>query len=102
MKILLQGTPAQVDLSSLQQRLEQLPDVRSVHDLNLWSLDGTQHVLTLHAVVDENLQLQQAEEVKQRIRASMADMAIHHVTVELELPGEVCSQQSCTPDFSSG
>jgi cobalt-zinc-cadmium efflux system protein len=102
MKILLQGTPAEIDLSSLQQRLEQLPEIRSVHDLHLWSLDGTQHVLTLHAVVDGNLELQQAEEVKQRIRASMAAIAIHHVTVELELPGEVCSQQNCTPDFSSG
>ncbi|MFD2245547.1 cation diffusion facilitator family transporter [Pontibacter ruber] len=102
LNILLQGTPAQIDLTRLQQRLEQLPDIRSVHDLHLWSLDGTHHVLTLHAVVEGNLQLQQAEEVKQRIRAAMANMDIHHVTVELELPGEVCSQQSCTPDFSSG
>ncbi|WP_018478529.1 cation diffusion facilitator family transporter [Pontibacter roseus] len=97
LQILLQGTPANISLRQLQERLEQVPEVRSVHDLHLWTLDGTSHVLTMHAVVNENLNLEQAHAVKQRIRTAMHNEQIDHVTVELEMPGQECSQQDCTP-----
>jgi cobalt-zinc-cadmium efflux system protein len=97
LKILLQGTPTDIDLGQLQAQLKQLPEVRSVHDLHLWTLDGTSHVLTMHVVVNENLDLLQANEVKQRIRAALQAEHIDHVTVELEMPGQECSQLHCTP-----
>jgi len=97
LKILLQGTPPDIDLGHLQEQLKQLPEVRSVHDLHLWTLDGTSHVLTMHVVVNENLDLLQANELKQRIRAALQVERIDHVTVELEMPGQECSQLHCTP-----
>jgi len=96
MKILLQGTPANLNPKDVQARLEQVPEISSVHDLHIWTLDGTYNVLTLHAVIDNtDLQLQQAEAVKQRVRAAMAGMDISHVTVELEVPGQDCSRHNC-------
>ncbi|PKV76247.1 cation diffusion facilitator family transporter [Pontibacter ramchanderi] len=101
LQILLQGTPANISLQEVRRRLELLPEVRSVHDLHLWTLDGLSHVLTLHAVVGNNLNLEEAHEVKQRIRGAMQDAQIDHVTVELEMPGQECSQEHCTPDLPS-
>jgi cobalt-zinc-cadmium efflux system protein len=97
LKILLQGIPSNVSIGQVRQRLEQVPEVLSVHDLHLWTLDGISHVATLHAVVNNNLNLVEANEVKQRIRAAMQDEHIEHVTVELEMPGQECSQENCTP-----
>jgi len=88
LKILLQGTPAHINLREVQQQLEQMPEIRSIHDLHIWTLDGTYNILTLHAVVAPDLPLQQASRIKEKIRAAMAAKAIQHVTVELELPGE--------------
>ncbi|MCC9166832.1 cation diffusion facilitator family transporter [Pontibacter harenae] len=96
LKILLQGTPSQLDIQDIQTKLEKLPPIRSVHDLHVWSLDGTNHILTLHAVVDANLQMQEAEQIKQQVRAAMANMEIKHVTVELEMPGQECRHQDCS------
>ncbi|PRY07409.1 cobalt-zinc-cadmium efflux system protein [Pontibacter ummariensis] len=93
MKIFLQATPSNVNLQDVTLRLEQMPDVKSVHDLHVWTLDGTYNVLTLHAVVEDTLQLPQAEELKKKMRAAMADMDIQHITVELEASGEECSHQ---------
>ncbi|MBF9254206.1 cation transporter [Pontibacter sp. 172403-2] len=95
MKILLQGTPANLNPRDVQTRLEQLPDINSVHDLHIWTLDGTYNILTMHAVVKADLRLQDAEAVKQRVRAAMAGMDISHVTVELEVPGQECSRHNC-------
>ncbi|PVY41247.1 cation diffusion facilitator family transporter [Pontibacter virosus] len=101
LQILLQGTPSNISLQEVRRRLELLPEVRSVHDLHLWTLDGISHVLTMHAVVGDNLNLEEAHEVKQRIRNAMQDAQIDHVTVELEMPGQECSQEHCTPDLSN-
>ncbi|WP_242920212.1 cation diffusion facilitator family transporter [Pontibacter liquoris] len=97
MKILLQGTPLQLDMAQVQEQLEKLPGIRSVHDLHAWTLDGSYHILTLHAVVAADLPLQEGEAIKQQVRAAMAEMAISHVTIELEVPGQEGSHQSCGP-----
>ena len=96
LKILLQGTPAEVNVQEVQTKLEKLPAIKPVHDLHVWSLDGTNHILTFHAVVDAGLQIQEAERVKQQIRTAMADMDIKYVTVELEAPGQECSLLECS------
>ncbi len=95
LKILLQATPAHIELPALEEELLRLPGIREVHDLHLWTLDGTDHILTMHAVVDAKLQLQQAEEIKQAVRVAMSRRHIHHVTIELEALGQECGQPEC-------
>lgn len=96
MKILLQGTPTNIDMEAVKNKLEQLPDVYSAHHLHIWTMDGTYNILTLHAVINHNKTLQQTENIKQQIKAAMADMNVHHVTVEFETSGQECSQPDCT------
>lgn len=95
MKILLQGTPTEIDMVAVKDKLEQLPEISSVHHLHIWSLDGTYNILTLHAVIENNLPLQQTHSIKQHIRLAMADMNVQHVTVEFETPEQGCSQPDC-------
>ncbi|WP_161890686.1 cation diffusion facilitator family transporter [Pontibacter russatus] len=93
MKILLQATPPNMNPREVEEKLVQLPGIQSIHDLHIWTLDGTYNVLTLHAVVAPGLQVQQTEAIKKHLRQAMADMDIQHVTVEMETPEEVCSHQ---------
>jgi Co/Zn/Cd efflux system component len=44
-----------------------------VHDLRLWSLDGSQHVFSVHIVVSSNLDLKTAEQLKGKIKARAKD-----------------------------
>ncbi|MFD2513532.1 cation diffusion facilitator family transporter [Pontibacter locisalis] len=99
MKIMLQGTPTNVNLDEVKAKLEELPDIQSVHDLHIWTLDGTYNILTLHAVVSGSTNMQEAETIKQRVRTAMTHMDIGHVTIELEEPGKECSHESCDPEF---
>ncbi|WP_439882036.1 cation diffusion facilitator family transporter [Pontibacter sp. MBLB2868] len=97
LKIMLQGTPANVNLDEVKTKLVQLPSVQAVHDLHIWTMDGTYNILTLHAVVPNHTSLAEAEVIKQQVRTAMADMDISHVTIELELPSEECSHEGCEP-----
>lgn len=93
MKILLQSTPPNINPKEVEEKLVQLPDIQSIHDLHIWTLDGTYNVLTLHAVVTPRLEVQETEAIKKRLRQAMADIDIQHVTVELETAEEQCSHQ---------
>lgn len=93
MGIMLQATPPNMKPEEVEEKLVRLPDIQSIHDLHIWTLDGTYNVLTLHAVVRPGLQVHETEAVKKRLRQAMADIDIQHVTVELETPEEVCSHQ---------
>ncbi|MDX5419214.1 MAG: cation diffusion facilitator family transporter [Hymenobacteraceae bacterium] len=97
-KILLQGTPANISTEAVKAKLEAMPDIASVHDLHIWTLDGTYNIMSLHAVVPATISPAQTGELKKDIRRSMADMGISHVTIELEVPGEICSFENCKPE----
>lgn len=49
--ILLEGTPAEVDLTKLRASMESATGVTAVHDLHVWTLTSGQNVLTAHVVV---------------------------------------------------
>ena len=46
MNILLEGTPADVDVGKLRSAIEARPGVIEIHDLHVWSLTSGRHVLT--------------------------------------------------------
>ncbi|MBB6612592.1 cation transporter [Pontibacter sp. Tf4] len=93
--ILLQGTPPELDTEAIQQRITSIPAVDSIHDLHIWTLDGSYNVLTLHAVVADDLQLHEAENIKQQIRHLLTDVGVQHITIELEVPGYACEHADC-------
>ncbi|RIJ34441.1 cation diffusion facilitator family transporter [Pontibacter oryzae] len=93
MTILLQASPVHIKPEDVTAKLEDIDNIKSVHDLHIWTLDGTYNVLSMHAVVNGDLRVQETEALKKRVRTVMSDMDIQHVTMELESPNEACSHQ---------
>lgn len=93
MKIMFQATPPHINPKDVEEKLVLLPGIKSIHDLHIWTLDGSYNVLTLHAVVAPDLLGQQAEALKKQVRETMADIDIQHVTAEFEATDEHCNQQ---------
>ena len=80
--VLLQGTPLRAEPEHIARDLEQLPGVRNVHHLHVWSLTGELPVVTLHATVDAHWD---AQTVLQHILDRLRDRhGITHATVQLE------------------
>ncbi len=83
--ILLEGVPADVDIAEIRATLEAgVPGVRQVHHVHAWSLTPDKPLLTLHASVDENVDIggattQMKDILKRRF-------GIDHSTIQVE-PG---------------
>lgn len=84
LKIMLQEVPRNVETGKLKNEILNLPDIKSIHDMHLWSLDGENHILTMHLVVNNSFTFEKMTEYKKSIRAIAKRYNIGHVTVEFE------------------
>ncbi len=89
-KIILQGTPENIDLNLLTSIIVNEQSVIDVHDLHVWTMDGSHNILTAHIVVPKDMTLSKANELKLTIHEKMLQSDIHHCTIEIERMGDVC------------
>ncbi|GAB3287909.1 cation transporter [Pseudidiomarina gelatinasegens] len=90
LKLFIQATPDKKTYRQVADALLELPHVADLHHLHFWSLDGEEHVLTVHLVLTENLDIEARSDLKQHIDNVLAPYALSHTTVELEDPDEAC------------
>lgn len=89
-QLFLQVAPDLTLQADITQALTALPFVSGQHHLHLWSLDGEQHVLTVHLTLREACDSAQMTLFKQQISQALVPFNLSHTTVELESPAEVC------------
>jgi cobalt-zinc-cadmium efflux system protein len=65
-----------------------------VHHLHLWSLDGEQHVLTVHLRLNANADSQQLMYYKMELSELLQLYHLAHTTIEFESPQEVCRDEA--------
>lgn len=93
--IILQGAPVSISTEEVRNIALSLPEVKSVHDLHLWSVDGEYNVLTIHAVLKEALPMTELNRLKNDLRSRMEAHNVQHSTIEFELPDEDCGLDGC-------
>lgn len=83
MKILLEGVPEGIDMEGIQEKIEKIPGVLSVQDLNIWSIDGEENALNLHLSVEGD-SLADSIAIKEKVREATSNLKIVHSAIELE------------------
>ena len=88
--LFLQGVPESVSLPALEERIRRLDGIRGLHDLHVWSMDGSYHVISLHVMTQTPLTAAEIAELKGRIRAITRESGIEHATIEVEVTDAEC------------
>lgn len=91
--VFLQQVPANVDSSSLRGKIASLRGVSGVHDFHVWSLDGDQHVASMHLVIAD---VSLWSSLKHEVRHICSHFGIVHATIECETPQDDCGE-NCDP-----
>ena len=94
--LFLQATPEGVDIDAMTQSAMTVEGVLGVHDLHTWSLDGENHVMTLHAVVGEGVDLASSLKIKEALKTKLQTYGKFHITLELEVDGADCPDVECS------
>lgn len=91
-RIILQGVPENISEEKIRKLVSTFPEVKESHDIHVWTMDGNYHIVTLHVVVGAELSVAQQEEIKTRLKKSLNELPVQHVTVELETENYACSK----------
>ncbi len=93
--ILLQAVPMDINEEELKNQLLSIPLILDVHDIHIWTMDGDYNIMSIHIVLEDNTNMEQAEEIKSKARTILNKLHVQHITIETESPSQVCSLQHC-------
>jgi cobalt-zinc-cadmium efflux system protein len=83
--VLLEGTPADVNLAALREAIGRVAGVADVHDLHVWSLTSGVNAMSVHTVLaDHSLHDEVLLAVQRKVKS---DFKIAHATVQVECQG---------------
>jgi cobalt-zinc-cadmium efflux system protein len=84
--VLLEGTPAHINLTAVEEAIRTTENVRDVHDLHVWTITSGMEALSVHVIYDESVP---QKSLLQNIRAKLHDeFGIDHLTIQMETLGD--------------
>jgi cobalt-zinc-cadmium efflux system protein len=82
--VLLEGTPAHINLAAVEDVILQTDGVEDVHDLHVWTITSGREALSAHVIHAESMS--QADILKE-LRLKLSDrFGVDHLTIQLETP----------------
>lgn len=98
-RVLMDFTPAELDLAEVRRHLGELPEVLAVHDLHAWRVSSDLPVLSAHVVVkDACLDAGRYEELLDALQQCLAEhfpVRITHATFQVEPAGHSEHEAEC-------
>ncbi|MDY6820066.1 MAG: cation diffusion facilitator family transporter [Deferribacterota bacterium] len=93
--VFLQSAPKDINIYNIKEDILKIKNVKDIHDIHTWSLDGNYNILSLHITVEKNFNLAYSNELKQKIRDVLNDHNINHSTIEFCKEDEHCDYKKC-------
>lgn len=100
--ILMEATPKNIDLDKITDEIKSITGVRSVHDLHVWTLTGERNFLTCHAVLNDEIHLNEGQSILDKVNEKLKEIGIQHTTIQLEDTTTNHEDQLICPDIGKG
>lgn len=82
--VLLEATPAHVDMEAVKELMVQTPGVIGIHDLHVWTISSGIYALSAHLVVPDPLACNN-DEILSAVKHKLYDrFGIDHTTIQIE------------------
>lgn len=91
--LFLEKTPNGISISELKEHLLDIEEIKNVHHVHIWSIDGYNNYATMHIVVDGD-----NKKVKKLVKEELKEHGISHTTIEIEDSDEICEDETCKID----
>ena len=91
--LLMEKVPETVHLHEIRQHILAIDGVTDVHHLHVWSLDDRRNCATMHLVTSAD-----PHQIKEAVRTELREHGIGHATLELEVEGEQCGEETCAAE----
>ncbi|MFZ0476764.1 MAG: cation diffusion facilitator family transporter, partial [Halobacillus sp.] len=82
--VLMEGTPKNINFEEIAETIQSTGEIEDIHDLHVWSITSGQNALSCHAVVTQNLTIQDCQHLLKRVEEQLREKGIGHVTIQIE------------------
>ncbi len=89
--ILLEGTPAHIDLGAVDEAIKKVAFVQAVHDLHIWTLASGVDAMSAHITITDSGESSKVLAELKRVLENQFGLC--HTTIQLE--AERCEEKSC-------
>jgi cobalt-zinc-cadmium efflux system protein len=92
--VLLEGTPAHINLKAVEETIRATENVEDVHDLHVWTITSGMEALSVHIIHRDEVS---QKELLTKVRRKLHDeFGIDHLTIQMEtLESEQASAHPC-------
>ncbi|QDK38089.1 cation diffusion facilitator family transporter [Bdellovibrio sp. NC01] len=90
LKVFLMASPGSASVEEINSEIKKIELVEDVHHSHLWSLDGENHVMSVHVVLTAAASMQDMQKVKSQIKSLVKKYGIIEATIETEVSGFAC------------
>jgi cobalt-zinc-cadmium efflux system protein len=91
--ILMQASPAGIDLKEIQDELEKHAKINNIHHIHSWSLSDDLIHFQCHADVKENLTIIETDKIRMELEDILHNkFGIDHITIQMEL--DTCTEKT--------
>jgi cobalt-zinc-cadmium efflux system protein len=80
--VLLEGTPAHINLAAVEEAILETDGVQAVHDLHVWTITSGREALSAHVIHTEVIA--QPELLNELRRKLLARFGVGHLTIQME------------------
>lgn len=81
LKIFLDAVPEGLDSEKLEQDLLSVENVKSINQLNIWSMDGLENNAIVHLCIEDWMRM---EDSKEDVRCFLRQNGVHNITIEVD------------------
>jgi cobalt-zinc-cadmium efflux system protein len=82
--VLLEAVPAHLDIDAIAKAMHQVPTVKAVHDLHVWTIATGMYALSAHVVV-ERASCADSDDILRKVKSELAaHFHIDHTTLQIE------------------
>jgi cobalt-zinc-cadmium efflux system protein len=93
--LFLAKTPNNVDIDKLREHLLKIKEIKGVHHIHIWSIDGVNNFATLHVVINSK----DSDKVRLLVKDELKKCGINHSTVEIENSNYKCDDVNCHIEY---
>ncbi|HSO89119.1 MAG TPA: cation diffusion facilitator family transporter [Draconibacterium sp.] len=87
--ILMQMTPADIDIAEMQKRLQKIDGLKNIHHIHVWNLTDKLLHFECHLNLEQDLQVSATTDICEKVRKILHDeFDIEHVTIQFEYGGK--------------
>jgi cobalt-zinc-cadmium efflux system protein len=83
--VLLEGTPAHINVAAVEQAMVKVDGVEAVHDLHVWTITSGMEALSAHVVLTVGCESETASRILETLTALLKEQfGIDHTTIQVE------------------